>query len=96
VRVADLWDPLESDTNVTGAPPAAVLLEALDLVGAGRSALARLRAVPALREVPVLLAVTVNALERLSVDIHGRRVRMKLGTLDPIETVRGVGYKVCS
>jgi DNA-binding response OmpR family regulator len=73
-----------------------VLLEALDLVGAGRSALARLRAVPALREVPVLLAVTVNALERLSVDIHGRRVRMKLGTLDPIETVRGVGYKVCS
>jgi DNA-binding response OmpR family regulator len=25
-----------------------------------------------------------------------RRVRMKLGSLDPIETVRGVGYKVRS
>jgi DNA-binding response OmpR family regulator len=31
-----------------------------------------------------------------TVDIHVRRVRMKLGTLDPIETVRGVGYKARS
>ena len=196
VRVADLWEPLESDASVHDTPPAAVLVEALDLVEVGRAALARLRAVPALREVPVLLAVTVNALQRLSVedafddvvlvpyvpvelyvrirrqehrksafaddervklgalvidvaaheaqlegarvdlthqefallaflarhpgrvftrqqllervwgvdyyggsrtvDIHVRRVRMKLGTLDPIETVRGVGYKVRS
>lgn len=196
VRVADLWDPLETDTTFRAAPPAAVLVEALDLVEVGRAALARVRAVAALREVPVLLAVTVGALQRLSaedafddivlvpyvpvelyvrirrqehkksafaddehvklgpltidvaahearlegekvdltnqefallsflarhpgrvftrqqllervwgvdyyggsrtVDIHVRRVRMKLGSLDPIETVRGVGYKVRS
>jgi DNA-binding response OmpR family regulator len=196
VRVADLWDPLEADTSVRDRPPAAVLIEALDLVEVARAALARVRAVPALREVPVLLALTVGALQRLSpedafddillvpyvpvelyvrirrqehrrssfaddeqvklgpltidnaahearlegdkidlthqefallsflarhpgrvftrqqllervwgvehyggsrtVDIHVRRVRMKLGSLDPIETVRGVGYKVRS
>lgn len=196
VRVADLWDPLETDATVASDPPAAIVVEALDLVEVGRAALTRLRGVPSLREVPVLLGVTVGALQRLSaedafddvilvpyvpvelyvrirrqehrksafadedhvklgaltidaaahearldgrrvdltnqefsllaflarhpgrvftrqqllervwgvdhyagsrtVDIHVRRVRMKLGTLDPIETVRGVGYKVRS
>ncbi|MBX7190913.1 MAG: response regulator transcription factor [Sandaracinaceae bacterium] len=196
VRVADLWEPLEEEASFVHAPPAAVLVEALDRVEVGRAVLARLREVPALREVPCLLAITVGALQRLSaedafddlvlvpyvpvelyvrirrqeqrksafaddeqiklgpltldlaahevrldgeridltnqelallsflvrhpgrvfsrqqllervwgvdyyggsrtVDIHVRRVRMKLGTLDPIETVRGVGYKARS
>ena len=194
VRIADLWDPLESDPSFAATPPAAVLVEALELVEVGRAALARLRAVPALREVPMLLAASVPALQRLTpedafddvvlvpyvpvelyvrirrqewrrsafaegdriklgplsidsgaheaqlegrvlelthqefalleflarhpgrvftrqqllervwsvdyyggsrtVDIHVRRLRMKLGTVDPIETVRGVGYKM--
>jgi len=64
VRAADLWDPLESDAELGADPPAAVLVEALDQVEAGRAVLARLRATPALAEVPALLAVTVPALQR--------------------------------
>ncbi len=64
VRAADLWDPLESDAELGADPPAAVLVEALDQVDAGRAVLARLRATPALAEVPALLAVTVPALQR--------------------------------
>lgn len=66
VRAADLWDPLESDATLSSPPPAAVLVEALDQIEAGRAALARLRSVAALREIPVLLAATVRALQRLS------------------------------
>lgn len=65
VRAADLWDPLENDEQLGKDPPAAVLVEALDQVEAGRAALARLRAAPPLAEVPILAAVTVPALQRL-------------------------------
>jgi two-component system alkaline phosphatase synthesis response regulator PhoP len=65
VRSADLWDPLEHDEEITKDPPAAVLVEVLDQVEAGRAALARLRAAPPLAEVPVLAAITVPALQRL-------------------------------
>jgi DNA-binding response OmpR family regulator len=66
VETADLWDPLD-DTSLVETPPTAVLVEAIDEVDAGRAALMRLRAVPALVEVPVLAAVTVNAISRLNV-----------------------------
>lgn len=64
VRTADLWDRLD-EPELTTDPPTAVLIEARDEVDAGRAALVRLRAVPALADVPVLLAVTVNALQRI-------------------------------
>lgn len=64
VRVADLWDRLD-EPDLASDPPTAVLIEALDEVDAGRAALVRLRAVSALAEVPVLLAVTVRALQRI-------------------------------
>ncbi|GAB4216616.1 MAG: hypothetical protein OHK0013_43340 [Sandaracinaceae bacterium] len=66
VRAVDLWDPLESDATLAAPPPAVVLVEALDQIEAGRAALTRLRSVGALRETPVLLAVTVRALQRLA------------------------------
>jgi DNA-binding response OmpR family regulator len=62
VRTADLWDRLDDPELVTD-PPAVVLIEALDAVDAGRAALVRLRGVAALVDVPVLLAVTVNAIQ---------------------------------
>ena len=65
VRVADLWDGLERDEALRGDPPAAVLVEAPAQVEAGRAALARIRAAPPLREVPILVAVTVPAMQRL-------------------------------
>jgi DNA-binding response OmpR family regulator len=64
VKTADLWDRLEDDASLTSDPPTAVLIEALDQVDAGRAALLRLRATPALAEVPALLAVSVAALQR--------------------------------
>lgn len=64
VRTADLWDPLEHDERLSAEPPTAILVEALDQVDAGRAALVRLRATPSLAEVPVLLGVTVAALQR--------------------------------
>jgi DNA-binding response OmpR family regulator len=65
VRSADLWDPLEDDETLLGDPPAAVLVEVLDQVEAGRAAVARLRAAAPLADVPILAAVTVPALQRL-------------------------------
>jgi len=64
VRTADLWDSLD-DEDLVQEPPTLILVEALDEVDAGRAALVRLRAAPALAEVPVLAAVTVNALTRI-------------------------------
>lgn len=64
-RAADLWDPLEHDEALAEEPPAAVVVEVLDQVEAGRAALARLRAAPPLAEVPILAAVTVPTLQRL-------------------------------
>lgn len=68
VRAADLWDPLESDEALAKAPPAAVVIEVLDQIEAGRAALARLRRTPALADVPMLAAVTVPALQRLAAE----------------------------
>ncbi|QQR92025.1 MAG: response regulator transcription factor [Myxococcales bacterium] len=60
----DLWD--EADLVLKGQPPpAAILIEALDQVDAGRAALSRLRAIPTLRNVPALIGVTVGAIQRL-------------------------------
>ena len=56
VRAADLWEPLENDEVLGKDPPAAVLVEVLDQIEAGRAALARLRAAPPLAEVPILAA----------------------------------------
>lgn len=64
VRIADLWDPLDERT-LGDTPPAVVLIEALDEVDAGRAALVRVQAAPMLRDVPVMIGVTVNALTRL-------------------------------
>ena len=64
VRALDLWDPLD-EAELAAQPPTAVLVEALDQVDAGKAALARLRAVAPLAEVPSIIAVTVNALQRL-------------------------------
>lgn len=65
VQVADLWDALD-DPAFTAEPPTVIVVEAIDQVDAGRAALMRLRAVPALVEVPVLIAVTVNATTSLT------------------------------
>lgn len=65
VQVADLWDSLD-DPAFVAEPPTVIVVEAIDQVDAGRAALMRLRAVPALVEVPVLIAVTVNATTRLT------------------------------
>jgi len=70
VQAVDLWDPLDEE-SLTREPPAAVLVEALDQVDAGRAALVRLRAVTALAEVPALIAVTVNGLSRLDLTDGG-------------------------
>ena len=66
VRAADLWDHLEQDDALSKDPPAAVLVEVLDQIEAGRAALARLRRAPALADVPMLAAVSVPALQRLT------------------------------
>lgn len=62
VQTADLWDRIDAPAD---DPPTAVLVEALDQVDAGRAALVRLRAEAPLAEVPVLVAVTVPALQRV-------------------------------
>lgn len=69
VVTSDLWDKLDRP-ELSAPPPAAVLVEAMDEVDAGRAALLRLRAVPTLAEVPVIVAITVAAIHRLDVG-HG-------------------------
>jgi DNA-binding response OmpR family regulator len=64
VETLDLWDSIDEEA-MHQKPPAAVLVEAQDEVDAGRAALVRLRAVASLADVPVLLAVTVAALQRV-------------------------------
>jgi DNA-binding response OmpR family regulator len=64
VRSVDLWDNLEAH-DFNADPPSVILVEAIDQIEAGRAAVMRLRAVPALAEVPALIAVTVNATQRL-------------------------------
>jgi len=67
VRTADLWDPID-EAELSEDPPTVVLVEAIDEVDAGRAALMRLRAIPLLVEIPFLVAVTVNAIQRLNPD----------------------------
>lgn len=64
VHTADLWDSLcgHSFPNET---PGCIVVEAFDEMDAGRAALLRLRGVEAFADVPVIAAVTVNALGRL-------------------------------
>lgn len=64
VETIDLWDRLD-DARFGTDPPNAVLVEGLEEVDAGRAALMRIRAVSTLADVPVLLAVTVNALQSI-------------------------------
>lgn len=64
VQTTDLWERLDA-ASLAEDPPAAVLVEALDEVDAGRAALVRLRACPPLAEVPILVAVSVAALQRI-------------------------------
>ncbi|MEC7522747.1 MAG: response regulator transcription factor [Myxococcota bacterium] len=64
VRKADLWDRLDAP-EIVEDPPTAVVVEAIDEVDAGRAALMRLRGISALVDVPVLLAVTVNAIQSI-------------------------------
>ena len=51
VRSVDLWDNLDSH-DFASDPPSVILVEAIDQVEAGRAAVTRLRAVPALAEIP--------------------------------------------
>ena len=64
VQTATLWDRLDTEELVTN-PPAVVLIEAGEEADAGRAALVRVRAAEPLRDVPVLIGVTLNALSRL-------------------------------
>ncbi|MFW5921414.1 MAG: response regulator transcription factor [Polyangiales bacterium] len=66
VETADLWDRFD-DLSLAQDPPTVVLIDALEEVDAGRAALVRVRAVGALAEVPVIIAVTVGAVTRLGV-----------------------------
>jgi DNA-binding response OmpR family regulator len=65
VQTADLWDSLD-EMAIAQSTPAAILIEALDQFDAGRAALLRVRGVPVLAEVPVLLAITVGQAQRLA------------------------------
>jgi DNA-binding response OmpR family regulator len=67
VRTADLRDPL-GGLAATGEAPAAVLIEALDHVDAGRAALTRLRTVDVLAGVPAMIAVTVTSAQALQAE----------------------------
>ncbi len=66
VRHVDLWEALSASDLGSAKPPAAVLIEALDHVEAARSALTSLRATPALARTPILCAVTVAGLSRVT------------------------------
>ena len=67
LETMDLWDTID-ESELVEEPPTVVLVEALDEVDAGRAALVRLRAIPVLVEVPMLVAITVNAIQRLDSD----------------------------
>jgi DNA-binding response OmpR family regulator len=64
VQTANLWDSMD-DPALFDDPPTVVLVEAIDEVDAGRAALVRLQAARALADVPVIIAVSVNAMARL-------------------------------
>lgn len=64
VRTADLWDDLEH----FDAPPTAIIVEARDQIEVGRACLRVLKESVMLRHVPILLAVTTSAVQRLTVE----------------------------
>lgn len=64
VERVDLWGDFER--FATASPPAVVLVEAGDEVDAARAAIARVGQISTLRGAPVLVAVTVRALQRLA------------------------------
>ena len=64
VRTADLWDNLDDDIVDTD-PPTVIMVEALHEVDGARAALMRLRAARNLRDVPVIVAVSVQGLSRI-------------------------------
>ncbi|MAQ19220.1 MAG: transcriptional regulator [Sandaracinus sp.] len=64
VRTADLWE-LVGEEELDSEPPAVVMVEALNEVDGARAALMRLRAARSLRDVPVIVAVSVQGLSRL-------------------------------
>ena len=64
VRTADLWDSLD-DPAMVADPPTVVVVEAIHEVDAARAAMLRLRAARPLREVPVIVAVSVQGLSRV-------------------------------
>ncbi len=66
VERVDLWGDFERFSNQT--PPAVVLVEAGDEVDAARAAISRVGQIAALRGVPVLVAASVRALQRLAPD----------------------------
>ena len=63
VRHVDLWDALAGAPETPGKPPAAILIEAMDHVEAGRAAARSLRSAPALAKAPILCAVTVTGVQ---------------------------------
>lgn len=63
----DIWEELD-ESAFSDEPPAAIVVDAGRAMDAARAALTRLRALSALREVPALVALEVNALQRLSAD----------------------------
>lgn len=64
VERVDLWGDFERFVGTQ--PPAVVLIEAGDEVDAARAAIARVGQLSSLRGAPVLVAVSVRALQRLS------------------------------
>lgn len=66
-ETVDFWDSLDEPAWVN-EPPAVILIEAMDEVDAGRLACARVRGIASLREVPVLMAVSVGGVQRMHRD----------------------------
>ncbi len=63
-QTCDIWDEVE-ESAFQQRPPTAIIVDAGRAADAARAALERLRLVKALREVPALVAVEINALQRL-------------------------------
>ncbi len=63
-RSMDLWDALD-ERELGADPPAAVLIEAVDEVDAGRAALQRIRRIHPLADVPAICGVSTRGLSRL-------------------------------
>lgn len=69
VETADLWQPFDEE-QLAENPPTVLFIEAIDNIEAGRAALVRLRSSAPLAEVPVMVGVTVSAVQRLDPSFH--------------------------